>query len=624
MTTTILLDDCASSSGNRTSSLLQNPIEHLKAEKTSEVELVLKSIQSQQDLGRHVVALFSYELGEFLQGLKPKQSKTPFLEAFIFDQCIKLSNEEVSDWIQKEIDVAEKPEDPAGVLDLQYSVSQASYTKAIDEIHHRISQGETYQVNYTMRLAGAFYGLPIKLYQTLRQRQPVRFGAFITGKERKVMCFSPELYIAKDKNYITAKPMKGTLGVSEGPAQALSSSPKERAENLMITDLIRNDLGRICKTGSITVPELFQVQQVGQVHQMTSTVVGEIRDDVTFSEILRASFPCGSINGAPKKRTMEIIQELESSPRGLYCGSIGYFEPGGNFLLNVAIRTLELFRENRFEMGVGSGITIDSNPKKEWQECQTKAKFIKELRQTLGLIETMRYENGEIPLLQAHLNRLERSANTLRIKCKQKLIRERIERFLTEAFRNTETRLSGADRRDEVYAVRLDLRPDGEISLSKSRVEPMSQQKAFWAADLIGAGTAVMNSQNPLLQHKTTSRRLYDQAWQSAREKGGFDGIFTNERGEITEGGRSNIFAKIKGVWLTPPLSSGVLPGIMRDRLLRDKAWDTYESVLFPKDLIGAEKMVLVNALRGIIEIDPVFLLKEPYKTKDLKNGIPT
>lgn len=611
MKITVLLDDCDSDIGHETSSLLTSPIAHFVATKEDQVKAVLEAIQSQQRLGRHVVALFSYELGELLQRLKPKPSVIPFIEAFVFDKCRKLSSGGVSDWIQEEIDTLNVGDEPAGIFDIQSDVSQASYENSIGKIQNYISHGETYQVNYTIRLEGMFYGTPIKLYQALRQRQSVRFGAFIDADRRKIMCLSPELFLTSKKNRVTAQPMKGTLRISDGPATILFSSPKDRAENLMITDLIRNDLGQICKTGSIRVPELFQVQQVGKVHQMTSTVTGELKENISLDEILKATFPCGSITGAPKKRTMEIIQELEKNPRGLYCGSIGYFEPGGNFCLNVAIRTLELSEENRFEMGVGSGITIDSVAEREWQECQTKAEFIKEPDSTLGLIETMRCENGEISLLAAHLARLQKSANSFRINLNQELLKKKITRFLKQVVCITEPPPPGDNSHKNLCAIRLELKPDGEVVLSESPIEPIkNQEKAFWAADLLGVDVAVMSSKNALLLHKTTNRKVYDQAWQTAKKRGGFDGIFTNERGEITEGGRSNIFALVGDTWLTPPLSSGVLPGIMRGKLLRDEEWRAQESVLFPEDLLDAKKIVLVNALRGVIDVGQIFGLR--------------
>ena len=606
---TILIDDCASSKESPSSSLLQSPIAHLKATQPNQIASVLSSIQSHQGSGRYVVTLFAYEFGESLQGLTPKTSRIPFVEAFVFDRCLKLSAEETSNWIQNEIKNSENTSDPAGLLNIEADISQGSYKKSIVKIQDHIRQGDTYQVNYTMRLKGAFYGTPIKLYQTLRQRQPVRFGAFIDAGEHKVICLSPELFIAKKKDQIVAQPMKGTLSSMEGPATALSLSPKDRAENLMITDLIRNDLGMICKIGSVRVPELFQVQSVGSIYQMTSTITGELREGIALPEILKATFPCGSITGAPKLRTMELIQELEGSPRGLYCGSIGYFEPNGDFRLNVAIRTMEVLNKNRFQMGVGSGITIDSDPEKEWQECQTKANFIKEPNPSIGLIETMRFENGEIPFLSAHVKRIQKSARALGIYCDQSLLLEKIEHTKKQFIEVHQGYKDGADAQ---YAVRLELRPNGEISLSARPIEPTStKQKAFWAADLIGQKLSIMDSQNPLLHHKTTIRRAYDLAWQAAEKIGGFDGVFLNERGEITEGGRSNLFALVQDTWLTPPLMSGVLPGIMREILLSDPHWDAKEKVLFPEDLINAQKIILVNALRGIIEVGRISPISE-------------
>lgn len=586
----VLLDDAESTKTDPRSRLFTDAVRHWRIIKTEGIEIALQEMQSAQGHGLYVVALFSYELGEHLQGLNPRNTRTPLIEAFAFNKCATLSHAAVSEWIDASVEPLAAP---AGLLDVATSISKERYTQDIFAIQRLISSGDTYQVNHTFRLKGTTFGHPLTLYRELRKQQPVRFGAYIDTGARKILSFSPELFLQLDRGVVTAMPMKGTLGANQGSAQDLALSGKDHAENLMITDLIRNDLGRICKTGSIQVPKLFEVQQVGQVYQMTSTVTGSMRPDVGLSALLSATYPCGSVTGAPKQRTMQIIRELEQEPRELYCGSIACFDPSGDFRMNVAIRTLELDENHRFEMGIGSGVTIDSDADHEWQECMVKAGFVTSLPSPVGLIETMRYQNGQVPLLTPHLDRMHSSAQSLRIPFDRRHVEASIAGYLSREIFN-----------DKVLALRLELQADGELRISHRPIEPVTTNSTiFFAKDLIGESAAVMDSRNPLLRHKTTWRKAYDDAWQAAVAKGGFDAVFTNERGEITEGGRSSLFALIDRHWRTPSEQCGVLPGVMRQKILADPAWCVTECLLTPADLERAEQIRMVNALRGVVEV---------------------
>lgn len=604
----VLLDDSESTETDPRSRLLTNAVRRWKVLATDSVEVVLQEMQSARDDGLYVVALFSYELGEYLQGLEPRNSRVPLIEAFAFENCSTCSEEHASAWIDARLaqehaghaqsgpsssSASQKfNAPPAGLLDIAATITKERYTQDIQDIQRLIADGDTYQVNHTFRLHGVVFGHPLALYRELRRQQPVRFGAYMDTGTRTILSFSPELFLQLEHGTITAMPMKGTLGTDQGSAQDLARSAKDHAENLMITDLIRNDLGRICKTGSIRVPKLFEVQQVGRVYQMTSTVTGRLRPDVNLSALLSAVYPCGSVTGAPKKRTMQIIRELEQDARELYCGSIACFDPNGDFQMNVAIRTLELNENNQFQMGIGSGITIDSDAENEWQECLVKASFVTSLPSPVGLIETMRYHNGHLPLLNTHLDRMQSSALSLRIP----FDRSHVERSITEY-------LAREAFGSRLIALRLELSANGTLLITHRAVEPMAaQSKIFFAKDFLGDTDSVMDSRNPLLRHKTTWRKTYDDAWQAAVTQGGFDAVFTNERGEITEGGRSSIFALIDGRWLTPPISCGVLPGVMRSTLLSDPAWRVTECAILPSDLRRAQQIKMVNALRGAVE----------------------
>ncbi len=597
----ILLDDHKSSAESPSSLLFRNPLRCWRVLKTEEIEPALAEIDQARAQGHYVVALFSYELGEVLQGVRGSENlgtATPLIEACSFENRERLSADQVSEWVHGEVSKLAAEQRVSGLLGLQANLSEEDYASDIAEIQRYITQGDTYQVNYTFRLGGQLFGHPLSLYETLRARQPVRYGAFIETETRTVLCFSPELFIKNEGGVITAKPMKGTLSKAQGGAQDLANNEKDRAENLMITDLIRNDLGRICETGSIAVPKLFEVEEVGSVYQMTSTITGELRAEISLFEILKASFPCGSVTGAPKKRTMEIIRELEPAPRNLYCGSIACFEPNGDFQMNVVIRTLEIDTQGHCEMGIGSGVTIDSNAKLEWQECAAKAGFITGVPSPVGLIETMRHENGRVALLAAHLERMQSSAAALRMTFDRRAVEQEIVGYLAQ-------HLSHATRnQSDIFMLRLELSPTGVLSIRHKAIEPIQgPQKIFWAKDLIGEAASIMQSRNPLLAHKVTSRTAYDSAWQAAVAKGGFDALFTNERGEITEGGRSTVFALMNDTWVTPPLACGVLPGVMREKILQDPMWCTQEQPLTPSELDKAGRIILVNALRGVIDV---------------------
>ena len=646
----ILLDDCKSSAQAPSSLFFENPLLHWRVFHIQELVTALEEMDAARADGHYVVALFSYELGEALQGIHtykasplgavacrdsqawgtsdatndtgPLSAGTPpLLEAFAFSQCERLSNEQVIEWLQTRTNAMPEHERTAGLLDTRGSLSEDDYARDIAAIQAYITKGDTYQVNHTFQLRAQSFGHPLALYARLRARQPVRYGAFIETPERQVLCFSPELFIKNEEGLLTAKPMKGTLGRLHAKAEDLSSNEKDRAENVMITDLIRNDLGRICETGSIKVPALFDVEEVGEVYQMTSTITGRLKPGLSLHDILRASFPCGSVTGAPKKRTMEIIAQLETHSRGLYCGSIGLFEPNGNFQLNVVIRTLEVNAQRDVTIGIGSGITIDSHASNEWQECAVKAGFVTGLSSPVGLIETLRVENGHLPLLTLHLNRMQASAKALGIAFSRSVIEAQIQDHLRSCS-VTALRLR----------LRLELSAQGNLHLSHGSVEPLlGVQKLFWASNLLGEEVTLMQSSNPLLRHKTTARAAYDAGWKAAVANGGFDALFVNERGEVTEGGRTSLFICLNGQWCTPPLQSGVLPGVLREQLLnpdqsvaqvkgatlftsslaRSILGKARERVLYPEDILKAEALVVVNALRGVIPVK----LSEPSKT---------
>jgi len=601
----ILLDDAQSSSSEPSSRLYQDVLHtwRIQASKNrdetqSSVEQCLAEISASLKNGEYVVAAFAYELGNLFHHLHSRSSKQPLIQAWSFKSVKKISKEQVDALISNQLKTLHPFANNSGVLDLNASVTQAQFESDVDRIQEYIRNGDSYQINYTYRITGKVYGSPLALYAKLRQRQPGRFGAFIQNGMRCILSQSPELFIQKQGNVLTAMPMKGTASALDHCASSLSDDPKNRAENLMIVDLLRNDLGRLAIPGTINAPKLFEVARHGDVLQMTSTVQATIKPDISLLEILSAVFPCGSVTGAPKKRSMEIIQELESDDRGLYCGALGWLDPDGDFALSVPIRTIEINQNNkthasRLVLGVGAGITIDSDPTLEWDECQIKSAFLMELPSSIGLFETILLKDGQAINLEAHLSRMQHSAKAMRIP------------FDETVARNLISNDCNAVEHTKAHRLRLDLDYQGQLSTTFGLLEPLPNKvKIYWAKNLLrNPSDSILDSDNPLLLHKTYCRQFYDEAWRTAANKGGFDALFTNELGFVTEGGRSSIFIKVNNSdeWLTPPLSAGVLPGITRAKLLADPQWNIRETNLTIDDVENAKEIMLSNALRGLI-----------------------
>jgi len=374
-------------------------------------------------------------------------------------------------------------------------------------------------------------------------------------------------------------------------AEWLHNDAKNRSENVMIVDLVRNDLGRVAQTGSVRVEELFSVERYPTLWQMTSTVSAELRPGVGFHDIFRALFPCGSITGAPKVRAMQLIAELETAPRGVYTGAIGFFSPRQT-VFNVAIRTLELDGA-RGTMGVGSGVVIDSDPAQEFRECLLKAEFLTrssaDLPEQSSLIETMRWDGG-YPLIELHLDRLEDSAEYFDFPCERAVVKAALAAH-AQAFAD------GTPRK-----VRLVLAGDGRLQITHEALPPRAGEQRFGRVRIAEQRT---DPADRMLYHKTTHRPLYARAFEQATRDGFDDVLFFNLRGEVTEGAISNVFVEKNGRWFTPPVECGLLPGVYRRHLLETRP-EIDERVLSLEDLRLADAIYLANAVRGLrrVEID--------------------
>ncbi len=482
-----------------------------------------------------------------------------------------------------------KPQRAFSVSAPQLAMQREAYLKKIAAIKTHIEAGDTYQVNFTTRYNFDFQGDVYAFYTELKRKQPVAYNALIKQHGRHAISLSPELFFHKQDRRMCVRPMKGTaprgrtLAEDSEIAESLRTDEKNRSENVMIVDLLRNDLGRISQIGSVRTTELFRVEKYSSLFQMTSTIESELRDEAGYADIFEALFPSGSVTGAPKLRTMEIIRELETEPRGVYTGAIGFIAPYGEAQFNVPIRTLTI-TDGRGEMGVGSGIVYDSDARAEYEECQLKAKFLVEEYREFSLIETMLWDNG-FARLPLHLRRLQQSAQYFDFPCDL----DRIRRRLSQATARLEP--------DHPYKVRLLLNRQGEVSLTCERI----------AASQPGSRKAIVsnvrtNSADRFLFHKTTRRQLYNAELTRYRNLGYGEVIFLNEKGQVTEGAISNIFVKRQGQLLTPPVSCGLLNGVFRQHLL-DTLSHARECILYPKDLLTADAIYLTNSVKGMVEV---------------------
>jgi len=483
-------------------------------------------------------------------------------------------------------DAALQPADDARLLEnYAIKITWKKYRERVGRIRQLIRAGEVYQINFTTRVRLKTRRQVWEMFCALFRRHPVPFAAFVNTGGEQIVSLSPELFFESANRRITVRPMKGTadrgryLEEDLTAADTLRNSEKNRAENVMIVDLLRNDLGRICRTGSVKTQKLFKVERYPSVWQMTSTVVGKLRADATPEALVTSLFPSGSVTGAPKIRAMEHIAALEDSPRGVYTGAIGYFAPG-RARFNVAIRTLAL-KGRQGEMGVGGGITYDSVAADEWEECRWKAAFLVESQPEFRLFETLLWD-GRYRLLQEHLARMRDSASYFGFAFHEAKVRAEL---LARAKRFP----AGPQR------VRITLAKDGQREIIHANFLPKPCGRA-------GISRRTVSSQDRFLFHKTTNRRPYAREYAAAQKRKWDDVLFFNERGELTEGTIHNVFVIKDRVWRTPALGCGLLPGTLRAEILK-KEEKACEAVLRRKDLREADAVYLCNSVRGVYPV---------------------
>jgi len=554
-----------------------NPSKVLVASDPESLEDTLHAIEQHRQGGGEAAGILKYEAGFALEPhLRHLLRKSHALLAWfgLYDRCEILPS----------LGVSEDPDAPL-IRGSKLSITRQKYFAKLAAIRRYIEAGDVYQINFTTRVRFQSNLDAWNLFTSLYRRHPAPYAAFVNTGGEQIVSLSPEMFFQIRGGKILVRPMKGTaprgklLADDQAAGEQLRASEKNRAENVMIVDLMRNDLGRICRAGSVKTTSLFDVERYFSVWQMTSTVKGELAKGCTAESIVRALFPSGSVTGAPKIRAMEIIEELEASPRGIYTGSIGYFAKN-HAQFNVAIRTVSL-SQGRGVMGVGGGITHDSSPASEWDECHWKAAFLLESEPEFKLIETFYWERG-YRFLPEHLARLRDSAAYWNFDFSG--------RDVAAALRNIATRFPEGARR-----IRLTLASDGTIEISHSEYEAQRFGR-------VGISKRIVSSADRFLYHKTTHREMYNAELDSARKLGLDDVLFFNERGELTEGTIHNVFVVKDGVWLTPPVSCGLLPGVFRAHLLKTRT-NCREAILKRQDLDRADAVYLCNSVRGVYPV---------------------
>jgi len=596
--TFVMLDNSLDSDG--VSWLYRDPLRVIECEDPANFEECLATLQAGVSGGLYAAGWFSYEAGylqeQCLRKLLPPDRTVPLMWFGLFDRRERLDRRQAEHFWREQVRGRQ-----AALGPLSAAISEQDYIKTIEEIKTHLAAGDVYQVNYTFPLSAAVVGDPACLHSAMRKAQPVSWGAYIQTEGFAVSCHSPELFFEKRGKAMRLRPMKGTASRGRWPEEDqqqrdwLASDEKSRAENLMIVDLERNDLSRLADTGSVHVDRLFEAETYRSIIQMTSTVTGQVAAELPIHQVLSALFPCGSVTGAPKIRAMELIRDLEASPRGIYTGAIGHMAPTGDMAFNVPIRTITVDGVGQATLGIGSGIVADSDAAAEFQESLLKGNFAQPQLAPPCLIETIRWRLDEgYWLLEEHLERLSASAQYFGYAIDVGDIEQLIER-------HGEVLKDAAVSAEEAWRVRLLVSPAGEASIKSARIA-IGQGQA--SSLTIALARERVNSEDLYLFHKTTRRQSFDQAYaQEAEAHGHKDVVFLNERGELTEGTRHNLFVRIGDTLYTPPVASGLLAGTFRSLLIRRADSPAKERALGINDLRVADEIFLGNSISGLISV---------------------
>ena len=569
--------------------LYQGLVGTLRCYDAAEFGAFLREADDWRRQGHYLCGYVSYEAAAFY-GFAINQcadSARPLAEFGVFASRRSLSADETDAYLVEKAGREPWSMSVGGTLDETYE----TYANNIAAVQRYLHCGDSYQANYTIRRHGQLSGSVAHFYQRLRSQQRVNFGAFLQTKDRDLLSRSPELFFRKNGSQLMTRPMKGTAprgataDLDRQEIQSLKSDPKQHAENIMIVDLLRNDMGRLAETGSVRVDNLCKVETYETLHQMTSQISARVDPEMSVETIFAALFPCGSITGAPKKRTCEIIAELESSPRGVYTGAIGYITPENDMCFSVPIRTLDVAKDGHYVAGVGSGIVYDSEASAEYAECRNKTEYLSNLDTDFHLIEAFKFSasDGLVNYLH-HRERLAASAASLGLP---------LDLVTLDGAVNAEV----ADLVQDAK-VRVELHQDGAIITSSAPLtNALGPKTVCWANHII-------DTRNNLLPHKTSVRGFYDEArLLASADKPIYDVLFSNDQGHVTEASYHSVFIRKGDRYFTPPLSAGLLNGVGR-KLYLEKLGDRVSEQNFDRaTLEQADEVLLVSSIRGVIPV---------------------
>ncbi|OCG74145.1 aminodeoxychorismate synthase, component I [Gilliamella sp. Nev6-6] len=553
-----------------------NPIKVLVSHDYSSIKQQLDEVEKLTQQGYFAVGYLAYESAMGLNSANQTKNShdfnqdLPLLLFGIFDDVAVLKQPEISKYTPPNFDL---------ISDTAFD----EYQQKIAYIKSQIELGNTYQTNYTIQFTAPFNESAIDYYHFLQKNNQADYCAYLEFDDYYILSISPELFFKLDNNIITTKPMKGTTGRGLNNQQDkqqldLLFSEKNQAENMMIVDLLRNDLSRIAKPGSVTVPQLFEAEKYPTVWQLTSTIQGELKDDANLYQIFQALFPCGSITGAPKTSTMQIIADSENTPRGIYCGTIGYIEPYMNkAIFNIPIRTLTVHNQQMY-YGVGGGITWDSTSQDEYNEILAKTAILHRTTSTPKyIIESLLLDKGQFFLLNEHLSRLAQSADYFDFNCDIHVIKLQLIKLANSMPNN-------------LYKVRILQQKDGYYTISKDIINtPMNINEIRLAPQCV-------HTQNVYLYHKTSNREHFPDL------AVGKEYINFNQHNEVTEFVNGNLALLLNGQWFTPKKESGLLAGTMRQFYLDHN--QLLEKTIVKDDFLNADKIAFINSVRKWVEID--------------------
>lgn len=570
-----LLYEFRDSEGKIEPKVFKDPVDVLQTERLEDIPAIMEAVETAIGQGLYVAGYVSYEAAPaFNPAMKVKSStEMPLVWFGVFDEV----HAQQTEFAEEEYEVSQ----------WKMASSTKQYKEGIRRIKTAIEEGHTYQVNYTERLHADFTGSDRSFYRQLARNQQADYGAYLDLGKHRILSASPELFFRIKDGTIEAKPMKGTakrgrtLAEDKAKVDELLNSKKEQAENLMIVDLLRNDMSRLAKKGTVQVSELYKVETYPTVHQLTSTVKADLQDSLTVFDWFKALFPCGSITGAPKVSTMEYIASLEQTSRDVYCGAIGFITPEKEAVFNVPIRTVVIDAEKQTaRYGVGGGITWDSTSEGEYQELYAKAEVLTERRPEFQLLESLKLEDGKYPLIDYHMERMKNSAAYFHFPGNERKIRKQLKECAKEHPKG-------------VYKVRLLLSKASEITVEAQKIMPIKEPI------LCKMAGEPVNSQNPFLFHKTTHRQVYEQ--HESEVEGVFTVLLWNEHEQLTEFAIGNLVVEMNGRLYTPPVENGLLAGTYRQFLLDTGKIE--EKEIHKNDLEDCEAVWFINGVRGWLKV---------------------